>query len=259
MSKPNKEAIAHENSRTEKVEAETLNERQKMQLHNSPADGPGIGIANSHIDVVSISHCDEIIAAQPEVDCLNTQEENAIDAMSYLDNRENSYTDLFTGNPPIMNKRKDDSISHITLTNTVPETLNLDTQKMLMHNSSNGGPGTDTLSHTLRELHISKFGIKTNCDHITDYLSKKGINLSNVRVFRLTKKDQDLSLLSFVSFKIETNSEIADSICAPDFWPAHVTIKNFIRKTRASLSNNRSPEAVNEDFFSRQPLSTHQT
>lgn len=77
------------------------------------------------------------------------------------------------------------------------------------------------------------------------------IDLRKIKIFRLTKKDQDISLLSFVSFKIETDNATAKQLSEPGFWPLPCTIGKFINKnihrnirpTRPTVTDIRS------DFF----------
>lgn len=60
----------------------------------------------------------------------------------------------------------------------------------------------------------------------------------NLKVIRLTKKNQDVSQLSFVSFKIETNNEVAGKLLQPDFWPNQVYAKEWERKGKKLFGFN---------------------
>lgn len=82
-----------------------------------------------------------------------------------------------------------------------------------------------------QEICISNFDNKTTCKNIENYISHKGnFDMSKIKVIRLTKKGQDLSLLSFISFKIETKDPIATQLLQPEFWPINCTSKRFVRK-----------------------------
>lgn len=67
-----------------------------------------------------------------------------------------------------------------------------------------------------------------------------------VKVFMLTKKNQDVSMLSYVSFKIETNNEIASKLLQPKFWPKGSYAKKFVKKATAvpDLGNFLSVNAI---------------
>lgn len=82
-----------------------------------------------------------------------------------------------------------------------------------------------------RELFISKFSNDTTVEQITRFIELKGnINSNRFRVIRLTRRNQDISKLHFVSFKIETDDEIADILLGSAFWPQNSTVCNFKRK-----------------------------
>lgn len=85
------------------------------------------------------------------------------------------------------------------------------------------------------EYHASNFSTNISQLDILNYLIEKtGYNPDQIRVIRLTKKDQDLSLLSFVNFKIETTEEIGLIISEPGFWPKSCKITPFVRKNHHS-------------------------
>lgn len=80
------------------------------------------------------------------------------------------------------------------------------------------------------ELHVTKFTNSTTCDDIMKYLQHRQLDLNKIKVFRLTKKNQDVTMLSFVSFKIETNKEIANKLLQSKFWPKGSYAKKFVKK-----------------------------
>lgn len=100
-------------------------------------------------------------------------------------------------------------------------------------NTKNEQPNpVNEAANICKELHLSKVDPNTPADSIIDYISSKTmINSKNdVRVFRLTKKGQDISRLKYVNFKIETTEEIASIINHLHFWPPHCNIAPFVRK-----------------------------
>lgn len=80
------------------------------------------------------------------------------------------------------------------------------------------------------ELYVSKFTNTTTCYDIMQYLRQHQCDTDKVKVFMLKKKDQDVTMLSFVSFKIETNNEIASKLLRPKFWPKGSYAKKFVKK-----------------------------
>lgn len=77
-----------------------------------------------------------------------------------------------------------------------------------------------------RHFHISPFDIKVSPKCVLDYIAENAqINRKLIRIHRLIKKGQDVSALSHVNFKIETNEAISEMILQPKFWPDHIRIK----------------------------------
>lgn len=82
-----------------------------------------------------------------------------------------------------------------------------------------------------QELYVTNFSNKTTCDDLKQYISRYGdFDFNKMKIIRLTKKDQDVSRLSFVSFKIETTDTIAKQLMQPGFWPMRSDIKKFVNK-----------------------------
>lgn len=93
------------------------------------------------------------------------------------------------------------------------------------------GPTASGQENQEQEIYVAKFPISTTCENIREYIAHRiRAEVSSLKVIRLTKKNQDISHLSFVSFKIETNSELAGKILQPDFWPNQVYAKEWKRK-----------------------------
>lgn len=89
-----------------------------------------------------------------------------------------------------------------------------------------------------REFHITKFSPTITPAQIKEFVMNKTLcNINEISVFRLTKKNQNLSKLAYVNFKIETVDSVAGLICEKDFWPSHCTITPFIRKGVCNLDS----------------------
>lgn len=101
-----------------------------------------------------------------------------------------------------------------------------------------------------QEIYVGRLPTSTTCENVRDYIShRNSINANNMRIYRLTKKHQDLSKLSFISFKIETNKEIAHQLIRSEAWPSNVCVKFWKRKNEPipELKDN----LTSENFLSR--------
>lgn len=108
---------------------------------------------------------------------------------------------------------------------------------------------TSALNH---EYHLKNLSpMVSEEDVITFILSKTNLSRDDIRVFRLTKKNQDITKLKYVNFKIETSNEISNHINRSDFWPVPCTIAPFIRKGVCNLNLNVSQplSSGNSDFL----------
>lgn len=96
-----------------------------------------------------------------------------------------------------------------------------------------------------QEIYVSKLPISTTCEDIREYISHQmPVNATNMKIHRLTKKNQDISKLSFISFKIETNEEFANQLIKPEFWPNRIIVNWWKRKVNQISSLN-----VNANHF----------
>lgn len=94
-----------------------------------------------------------------------------------------------------------------------------------------------------REFHITKFSPNVTKENVMSYISSKlKITPDKINVIRLTKKNQDLSQLSYVNFKIETCDEIAEFIIQNNFWPSYCKITPFTRKDVCDLNKLSTEE-----------------
>lgn len=94
-----------------------------------------------------------------------------------------------------------------------------------------------------RQFHLSRLSINTTADMIYEHIRKMGISdTSNIRVTKLVPLNRDHSTLSFISFKVDTNDEVASVINSPTFWPPNCAWKDFIPKKRPmGMFNNTAP------------------
>lgn len=102
------------------------------------------------------------------------------------------------------------------------------------------------------EIHVSRLPTTTTCEEVKDYIScqsSSSIDIEQLKVYRLLKKNQDISQLIFLSFKIETNSAIAEQLLNAKFWPSHVCVKVWINK-RVQFPRLLVSQPLN-DFLSR--------
>lgn len=89
-----------------------------------------------------------------------------------------------------------------------------------------------------RELYVSKFRNHITTEDILSYIkSKSNLRTDDFKVFRLTKRNQEISTLSFVSFKIETSASNAEILLNRDFWPRECFIKDFVNKSSKNKQN----------------------
>lgn len=248
VSKPSKEAIAHKKVITEKVDAETFKQGQKMRMHNSPADRPGNDMAILDIEkdlVEQINSEKSNLSGDSELAIRSALEQSI--SSTFLNPLAQTFGFSSTQN---VNVRR-----HFQQINT-----------SAIANLSNGDGIAETIEYLdetekdeLTDLYVSKFSNNTTCDDVLNFLSHHQFSsdMSNIRVHRLTKKNQDVSRLSFVSFKIETNREIGERLLHANFWPKGSYIKEFVRKNSSSENQNRNlnrihPDLSSCDFLSRE-------
>lgn len=204
--------------------------RQKRHMPNLPGVGPGIG---------------QITAAT------STDAGNAISTtITEQTNDSRDTTTAGTGVTIADDAGKSSSQQLEEQVLHVMDTLDTSSSQQRTFEPSN-------INRARRELYVSKFKTHFTSDDIVNYMQHKGItDLSNTHVIRLTKKDQDISQLSFVSFKIETDDDTAISLLQPDFWPLPSSAIDFIPKSRkqqktasicTSLNLNPTHTTTNND------------
>lgn len=82
-----------------------------------------------------------------------------------------------------------------------------------------------------RELCLSKLPTNLSESDIKTYLKARGVNEGDIlKITKLVKQNTDLSLLSFISFKIDINESTYKKLIKNEFRPKNCTIKDFIHK-----------------------------
>lgn len=190
-----KEAMTHYQQNTNE-NAETSNtERQKMQMHNLSDGGPGIVQASTVVSAV---------ADQTSI-------------IHGVESGNNGLVDIDAGESSSQQRQLEEQVLRLMTNFDTPAGSE---QTLESH-----------INRARRELYVSKFGVHFTSEDIVSYLQHNGLSdLSNTRVIRLTKRDQDMSLLSFVSFKIETDEDTAILLLQPDFWPLTCSAVDFVSK-----------------------------
>lgn len=98
-----------------------------------------------------------------------------------------------------------------------------------------------------RSLWISRLHPETTTDQILEYvMSKTDCNdKSSFFCKKLVKRDADLSLLQFVSFKVDVNNEHFQCLIDPNVWPKTVRVREFIVEGAPAAKLLSSEDAVN--------------
>ena len=78
---------------------------------------------------------------------------------------------------------------------------------------------------------VSRLEPETTDTDIATYITENTLikEKSKFDVHKLVKKDQDLSTLKFVSFKIAVNQDEFDVLMDPDVWPENVMVREFLQ------------------------------
>lgn len=92
--------------------------------------------------------------------------------------------------------------------------------------------GVNVMSTVLKKnFHISPFDSKVSPKCLVDFIAANAeIDRKRIKIIRLTKRGQDISTLSHVNFKIETDEKIAEIVNQSNFWPSHIKIKPWVFK-----------------------------
>lgn len=78
-------------------------------------------------------------------------------------------------------------------------------------------------------IHVSNFSPTTTEDAIIKYTADKfKVSTKDIKCFKLVKKDANLDLLRFVSFKLGLPSSFLKNVFEPSNWPAGSVVKSFV-------------------------------
>lgn len=213
-----KEAIAQNNSNKPNDVPETIkiNEEKKRQKSTSSVDEP------------------ECVTDQN-----TTMENNVIRGMAQLDNQQSEIFTIEIDADEIRNNG-DNSLSNLTESS---RSILIDSIHDISHDNIMGIGSTANKSSCVQsskladnsklvELHLSKLPTNINEPDIIEYvMAKIDVSSNDIILHKLVKKDADLSLLTFVSFKIDTNETIARMLMSENFWPDKCLIKEFVNKS----------------------------
>lgn len=88
-------------------------------------------------------------------------------------------------------------------------------------------------------VYISRCKNSTTPDDITKHIMTEieGVNESDFAVRLLVKKDQNVELLSFVSFRILCFEKVHKHLTDPEFWPNGILIGDFHEKRKTLLGD----------------------
>lgn len=97
---------------------------------------------------------------------------------------------------------------------------------------------------------------QTSCETISEYIVKSGIltDPSHFIIRKLVRADQDLSLLSFVSFKLSIIDTLFDAVSDPAFWPKNVGIREFVPKPKQPSGVIMEPPELSDSISNRNKL-----
>lgn len=93
---------------------------------------------------------------------------------------------------------------------------------------------TSPHAHLVKSIYISRLQPTVTVENITDYIKKKMPELkeSDISLRMLVKKDQPLSELTYISYRLACTEEHYSKFMDPECWPAHIMIGEFIERER---------------------------
>lgn len=101
-------------------------------------------------------------------------------------------------------------------------------------------------------LWVSRFGTNVSEEDIRQHIETNTSASSNFTVRKLVKKDQDLSTLNFVSFKIDLNKPDFDILHAKSVWPVNVRFREF-RESKPATLGEFLPANLNDQTARKSP------
>lgn len=109
------------------------------------------------------------------------------------------------------------------------------------HLNSSPASTTETASDTVEpptrtnelrnEFHLSNVSKNTTREMILDYVRLRGVtDESHIKLTCLVPRNRDQATLTYLSYKIDTNDDIASIIKGENFWPPKTKFKQFVQK-----------------------------
>lgn len=83
-----------------------------------------------------------------------------------------------------------------------------------------------------KSMYASRFETSISPSEIESYIKSQisEVNENDFTVRMLVKKDQNMEILTFVSFRITCTNELYTKIMHPDFWPSGILIGEFFER-----------------------------
>lgn len=129
--------------------------------------------------------------------------------------------------------RSAEQSSHLNETETLSKSMLV--QELVNESSRESTNARQSQEHR-NDFHLSNLSKTTTKAMVLDYMKLMGVHdTSQVKLSSLLPKNHDPSTLSFMSYKIDTNDEIAAIVQTRDFWPPNSKFRSFVHK-RPSLA-----------------------
>lgn len=284
VNKP-KEAMTHNFENVIKVVPESLkpNVKQKRLMPNSPVGKPGMHSVNHATNEISSSEAQFGHVSRGETSNFsNHLDQTDVFSNTMLDN------EIITTPINILNfNATSETISNLVNNQAASldtENSSVDSDSSVLSNTSisfmvehihdisgdhiagksdetaSGNANTSKFSEVLHELYLSNVPTDITETDIIEYIDAKGIsNTNDIKVTKLVKPNTDLSLLTFISYKIDTVDSIAHILSDQRFWPNKCVIKKFVQKTKKQNIISNSKTASSQNFRITRRESDRQT
>lgn len=102
-----------------------------------------------------------------------------------------------------------------------------------------------------RAIHVSRMDTSVTVEILNEYISQNTqLKLNeNFKCSLLVKKDVDISKLTFISFKVDVDSDNFNVLSDVDFWPQGAMIREFISQPKTAkfgdfLERNQNDESM---------------
>lgn len=99
-----------------------------------------------------------------------------------------------------------------------------------------------------KSVWVSGFHPETTQEELEDYIvNNTPLNeKTKFKCFRLTRKDQDITKMSFISFKIDVAQADYDNMISPDMWPQRIKVREFIRMAPPKVTFGQHLPSLNK-------------